>query len=175
MAVTVKQVSRPEVESNVLERTYLLYIVKGLIVTAKNAIYNLIHFKKMAVIQYPEERRAYGPIHRGKHVLLKRDDGTPKCVACMMCATACPADAIEIIAEESPDPAIEKRPKEFVIDGLRCIMCGYCIDACPKEAIEMTDQYEMAEYDRLKLVWTMKDLMERDELLKAGPGYRAVY
>ena len=45
--------------------------------------------------------------------LTKHDDGTEKCVACFMCATACPAECIFIEAEERFDGVDEKRPKEL--------------------------------------------------------------
>ena len=54
-----------------------------------------------------------------------------------MCSTACPARCINIVAEESPDSHIEKRPAVFEIDLLLCVYCGYCVEACPCDAIRM--------------------------------------
>ena len=79
-----------------------------------------------------------------------RDDGKPRCVACYMCATICPAQCIYIEAGEyqtrvgrTPPSLASSRstPPQFVIDELRCIVCGLCVDACPKDAIRM-DTYE---------------------------------
>jgi NADH-quinone oxidoreductase subunit I len=122
------------------ERSYLPEIFRGLGVTLRHLFGNLLGAKKtrhLQTIQYPEEQRVYPPRFRGQHRLLQRDDGTPRCVACYLCATACPAYCIHIVAEESPDHAIEKRPASFEIDLLRCVYCGFCVEACPEDAIRM--------------------------------------
>ena len=135
----VKDVSRPEVGRRKLwVRTYIPAILTGMGVTIRHLVRNLARRSRMPTIENPEVKRDYSPRFRGRHYLKKRPNGDPRCVACYMCATACPADCIFIVAGEHPDPAIEKYPVEFVIDGLRCIYCGYCVDACPEDAIAMT-------------------------------------
>jgi NADH-quinone oxidoreductase subunit I len=88
-------------------------------------------------LQYPEEKAPYPPGYRGLHRLVPREDGNPRCVACYMCATACPAQCIYIEAGEVAGDPIEKYPVKFVIDELRCVVCGFCVEACPKDAIRM--------------------------------------
>jgi NADH-quinone oxidoreductase subunit I len=88
-------------------------------------------------LQYPEEKQPYPPGYRGLHRLVPRVDGQPRCVACYMCATACPAQCIYIEAGEVPGDPVEKYPVKFVIDELRCVVCGFCVEACPKDAIRM--------------------------------------
>jgi NADH-quinone oxidoreductase subunit I len=119
------------------ERIYLYEIGRGMAVTIGHLLDNITHQKRMPTVQYPEEPKPLPARIKGRHRLTLREDGSPKCVACYMCATACPARCIHIVAEESPEPTIEKRPKVFDIDLLRCVFCGYCVEACPEDAIRM--------------------------------------
>jgi NADH-quinone oxidoreductase subunit I len=111
-------------------------------------------------IQYPEEKQPYPPGYRGLHRLVPRADGRPRCVACYMCATICPAQCIYIEAGEHPDDPIEKYPVRFVIDELRCIVCGFCVEACPKDAIRMdTGEHTPPSYERGAQIWDEKRLL----------------
>jgi NADH-quinone oxidoreductase subunit I len=103
----------------------------------------------VVTLQYPEEKQPYPPGYRGLHRLVPREDGRPRCVACYMCATICPAQCIYIEAGELADDPIEKYPVRFVIDELRCVVCGFCVEACPKDAIRMdTGEHAPPSYRR---------------------------
>jgi len=131
------------------ERWYLWEVVRGLWITIRHLVRNILHTAQMPTIQYPEQRHVYSGRFRGRHRLLQREDGSPRCVACFMCSTACPADCIHIVAAEHPDPTIEKYPERFEIDLLRCVYCGLCEEACPCDAIRMdTGIYEIAADSR---------------------------
>jgi NADH-quinone oxidoreductase subunit I len=131
---------REQVEFSAYERSYLPEVIRGLGVTFRHLFQNLFGNRKTRPLQtvlYPEQQRVYPERFRGQHRLLPRADGSPRCVACYMCSTACPAYCIHIIAAESPDPKVEKYPAAFEIDMLRCVFCGLCVEACPEDAIRM--------------------------------------
>jgi NADH-quinone oxidoreductase subunit I len=158
------------------ERLYLPAIFSGLAITARIFAKNmgrwfvwLTYFlrgkgkegpKGAVTIYYPEEmRKDFSPINRGKHILTLRPSGDPQCVACFMCATACPAFCIHIVGGEHPDPAIEKYPVRFDIEMDKCIFCGYCEEACPVDAIRLTPDTHLADYKRERLVYDKEYLM----------------
>ena len=88
-------------------------------------------------IQYPEVKKPIAPRHRSLHRLTRREDGKPRCVACMLCVTVCPSECITVEAAEEEDPEIQKTPARFSIDLTRCSFCGFCVEACPVDAIRM--------------------------------------
>jgi len=157
---------------NFPERLYLAEILRGLWITGKHFFRNfLMHIGRAlgvvkkrrgaVTIQYPEECRPIPAGYRARHRLLRREDGSPKCVACMMCPTICPANCIHIRAAESPDPTIEKYPVEFRINLDRCVMCGFCVEACPVDAIRMdTGVVEMSASDREEFVTVLDFLLD---------------
>ena len=153
------------------ERLYVPQIAKGVGVTVKHFFRNLLGGENQYThtVQYPEEKRRYPDRFRGMHRLTLRDDGTPKCVACYCCATACPAKCIHIVAEEDPRPNVEKRPKEFFIDELRCIFCGMCVEACPKDAIYMdTGIHVPPSYTREELYYDRNFLLANEKRMDEG-------
>ncbi len=142
---------------------YLFDIAKGLFTTLKHVLRNVARPWRMPVVYYPEQKKDLPPATRGRHRLMKRQDGSPRCTACMMCVTNCPADCIHILAGESEDPAIEKFPEKFDIDLLRCVFCGFCVEACPLDAIRMdVPEVAQARYERKEFVWTKKRLLNHD-------------
>ncbi len=148
-------------------------ILIGLWLTFENML-RTIFKREAATIQFPEQKRNISTRYRGVHVLTAREDGTPNCVACYMCATVCPAECIYIEAGERPEKAIEKYPTRFEIDLLRCVYCGFCVDACPEEAIIMSRENDLVGTTREELIMDRDRLMARGKLVEHGAGYRPV-
>lgn len=149
------------------QRVYLLAILQGMLITAKHFFKNLLHPRGIPTINYPEQKRAYSSRFRGLHILTVKDNGDIRCTACMLCATACPADCIHITAGEHPNPTTEKFPVEFNIDMLRCVFCGMCEEACPVDAIRMGPGYELASFDRSDFIYTKADLVRHGKGTKS--------
>ena len=142
-----------------MESLYLPAILKGMMITISHL------FKRPATIRYPEEKREFSTIYRGEHVLKRDEKGAERCTACGLCALACPAEAITMIAaERKPDEKHlyreEKYASMYEINMLRCIYCGLCEDACPKEAIFLTDRIVDAEYMRKDFIYGKDRLVE---------------
>jgi NADH-quinone oxidoreductase subunit I len=165
-------------ELNWREKIYLPEIARGLFVTGyrfwRNLFLHGLHAVGLAkgvraavTVQYPDQVKYYPDNYRGSHRLTLKEDGSVRCTACFLCATACPASCIYIEAGEHPDPRVEKFPLRYEIDTLRCIYCGLCVEACPCDAIRM-DTYvhpKIWGYSRVDFVETKEILMERSRVL----------
>jgi NADH-quinone oxidoreductase subunit I len=159
------------------DQFYLPQVLIGLGTTMKHMLKVLGGTDR--VIQYPEERREdmkpedggmLLQTYRGVHRLNKDEEGRPKCVACFMCSTACPARCIHIEAAESPWDDREKYPQKFDIDELRCIYCGMCEEACPCDAIELTHEYDIVGLTRQEMIFDKSKLLKiYDETVKDEP------
>jgi len=143
------------------EAMYLPAILEGLATTVRHT------FQKKVTQEYPEEKPNLPPNYRGVHRLNRDEQGRVKCVACMLCATACPARCIDIIGDQAPWADRDKYPTKFVIDELRCIYCGMCEEACPVDAIELTSIYDLTGVKRSDLIFDREKLLSiYDETVK---------
>jgi NADH-quinone oxidoreductase subunit I len=128
-------------------------------------------------VQYPEEKTPVYPRFRGRHKLHRFEDtGLEKCVGCSLCAAACPADCIRVVAaENTPENRVsagERYAAVYEINLSRCIFCGYCEIACPFDAITMGHDYELSDYELSDLIFTKEMLLaeplERTPLRNEG-------
>ena len=168
--MAVRVVRRPEL--TFWEKLYVPQILSGLKITFAHFFRNLFlhiahrvgrlkHVRAAATYQYPEELRPLMSRFRSRHRLTRRDDGTPRCVGCMLCETVCPAKCITIVPGEHPDPGVEKYPLRFDIDLGVCVYCGYCVEVCPEDAIRMdTGILDVAAYSREAMQLDIHELMD---------------
>jgi NADH-quinone oxidoreductase chain I len=136
-------------------------IARGMFVVIKNV------FKKKDTVAYPEVRRRPFPRYKGRHILDRHTDGLEKCIGCELCAGACPADAIYVVAAENTPEARfspgERYAQIYQINYLRCIFCGLCVEACPTEALLMTTEYELSASSREAMIY------KKDQLIVDAP------
>ncbi|MCX6270652.1 MAG: NADH-quinone oxidoreductase subunit I [Bacteroidetes bacterium] len=145
-----------------MERAYLPAIFKGLLITIRH------FFSPKVTINYPEVKREFSKIYRGMHVLKRDETGRERCTACGLCAVACPAEAITMVASERKKGEEnlyreEKYATVYEINMLRCIFCGDCEEACPKEAIFLTDRIVPSDFEREPFIYGKDKLLEPTE------------
>jgi NADH-quinone oxidoreductase subunit I len=144
---------------SVLEETAqtLAGIAKGLKVTLSEML------SPAVTEEYPDGPPHFEGRYRGVHVLQRDANGLEKCVACFLCAAACPANCIYIEAAENTErerfSASERYAKVYDIDYNRCIFCGYCVEACPTDAIIHGHGFEIADYNTCALIYRKEQLL----------------
>src|SRR5216684_6615881 len=132
-------------------------IAKGMSVTLKEMM------SPAVTENYPDEPPKLEKRFRGVHELQRDENGLEKCVACFLCAAACPSNCIYIEAAENTDKvrisASERYAKVYNIDYNRCIFCGYCVEACPTDAITHGHEFETASYNTVDLIYRKERLL----------------
>ncbi len=167
--ITTKIIKRKEL--GFWDKTYLPAVGLGLWITSRHFFRNFLiqtlhlfgflkNVRGAVTYQYPEEQRPLSKRTRTRHRLTQREDGSPRCVGCMMCETVCPARCINIVAGEHPDPNIEKYPVSFDLDLGMCVYCGFCVEVCPEDAIRMDTQIlDIAAYSRQDMKLSLQELL----------------
>jgi len=132
-------------------------IAKGMSITFREMLQPTI------TEDYPDGPARLEERYRGAHVLQRDEHGLEKCVACFLCAAACPADCIYIEAAENTQQERisggERYAKVYNIDYNRCIFCGYCVEACPTDAITHGHGFELASYNTSTLIYRKEQML----------------
>lgn len=142
---------------------YIWHVIYGTYTQLRSLVMIFSHaFRKRDTINYPEQQVYLPPRYRGRIVLTRDPDGEERCVACNLCAVACPVGCIALQKAEREDG--RWYPEFFRINFSRCIFCGMCEEACPTTAIQLTPDFELAEFKRQDMVY------EKEDLIISGPG-----
>ncbi len=132
-------------------------IAKGMSITFKEMLQPTI------TEAYPDGPARLEERFRGAHVLQRDENGLEKCVACFLCAAACPVNCIYIEAAENTEEKRfsggERYASVYNIDYNRCIFCGYCVEACPTDAITHGHGFELASYNTSTLVYRKEQML----------------
>jgi NADH-quinone oxidoreductase subunit I len=140
-----------------LRTVFLIDLMEGLRVTFRNQ-----HPKHIVTEQYPRERPKVAERYRGAPRLnTNPENGETLSIACNLCAVACPENLI-VVGSERNEQTRRKELTTFTYDTSRCMFCGLCEDACPVDALELTQDFELATYDRGGQIWDR-------EMLEEGP------
>jgi len=118
-------------------------------------------FSKSVTIHYPYEKLAFAPRYRGIH-----EFEADKCIACDMCAKACPVDCIYI--DKSGARKIDKATGKvdtkggellrYAIDYQKCMFCALCTEPCPTDCIHMGKNHDLSSYSRHEMIVEFAEL-----------------
>jgi NAD(P)H-quinone oxidoreductase subunit I len=115
------------------------YIGQGLSVTFD-------HMRRRPVtVQYPYEKLIPSERYRGR-IHFEFD----KCISCEVCVRVCPIN-LPVVDWVFNKQSKKKELKHYSIDFGVCIFCGNCVEYCPTNCLSMTEEYELATYDRHEL------------------------
>ena len=137
-------------------------VVKGLLITGRHLVVNLfrhtLHYlfrlkwvrKGSVTLLYPEERPSLSQRHRSRHRMMFREDGKPRCVACMLCPTICPSDCLFVEAE---DVEGDRYAVRFQVDllGERDVREAVLKERVPPQAPPPLLESEMDRLEGLRL------------------------
>lgn len=147
-------------------------IAKGMTVTLKEMM------SPTVTENYPDGPPNFQERYRGVHVLQRDEAGLEKCVACFLCAAACPANCIYIEAAENTEKIRMSGGERFAsvynIDYSRCIFCGYCVEACPTDAITHGHEFEIASYNTSNLIYRKEQMLVNIPVNTNPPAVAAV-
>lgn len=126
-------------------------LIKGLKITGKR------FFSKKVTQKYPEVKPALPPRSRGSF-----DFRAGKCIACNLCANACPNRAIKVDFHSNEE-------KKRVLDNYRinlgyCMFCGLCIEACPTNALNSRQDFELAVFEKKDVVFSWEGNTGKKEM-----------
>mgnify|MGYP001239986792 FL=1 len=115
------------------------YLLKGLAVTFDHM------GRRPITVQYPYEKLIPSERYRGR-IHYEFD----KCIACEVCVRVCPIN-LPVVDWVMNKETKKKELRNYSIDFGVCIFCGNCVEYCPTNCLSMTEEYELAAFDRHSL------------------------
>jgi NADH-quinone oxidoreductase subunit I len=160
-----------------LKRFFMVDLLRGLGVTLKFNVGALtdrdsVAGKGIYTEQYPKVRPDVAPrFHGAPRLNMDPETHDTLCIACNLCALACPEDCIDVIPMDvevvvAGKPRRKKVLDEFIFDTSRCMFCALCQEACPTYCLELTQDFELATYSRAGFVWNREMLEQGRETVK---------
>lgn len=160
-----------------LKRFFMADMFKGMLLTLK---YNVGALRDRDAVkgygiyteQYPSVRAQVAPrFHGAPRLNMDPETHESLCIACNLCALACPEDCIDVIPMDievmvAGKPRKKKVLDEFIFDTSRCMFCALCQEACPTACLELTQEFELATYSRAGFVWNREMLEQGRESRK---------
>ncbi|MCQ2559140.1 MAG: 4Fe-4S binding protein [Clostridia bacterium] len=97
-------------------------------------------FRKKVTVQYPDETLEMFPRYHGRFQF-----DSNKCIACSLCANACPNKVIKIGKAKLGKKQIMI---SYTMNIEYCLFCGLCVESCPKGALSFSNVINMNQYFR---------------------------
>jgi NADH-quinone oxidoreductase subunit I len=137
---------------------YAVAIVRGVWSLVRGLKVTFVEFFTRKTTEcYPENRATLVMFDRFRGTLTMPPDeaGNSRCIACGLCATACPNGTLRVESEIVADPETGKRQKRLLTYEYNlgsCMFCQLCVNVCPTRAICFDTAFEHAVFTRNKLV-----------------------
>jgi NAD(P)H-quinone oxidoreductase subunit I len=104
--------------------------------------------------EYPFGKKVVTTRFRGK-----LDIDPVKCTGCSVCEIVCPASVIHMVPIGKKKVGTrEVEVKRPIFDLYTCISCGQCVEDCKFGALTLTNDFELATFNKESLV--MKKALE---------------
>ena len=138
------------------------YLLDGFSVT-------LSHMGRRPVtVQYPYEKLIPSERYRGR-IHYEFD----KCIACEVCVRVCPIN-LPVVDWVMNKQTKKKELRNYSIDFGACIFCGNCVEYCPTNCLSMTEEYELATFDRHQLNYDNVALGRLPTNVTSNPNVRSL-
>ncbi|MCL6447223.1 MAG: 4Fe-4S binding protein [Armatimonadetes bacterium] len=118
-------------------------LIKGLQITWREML------AQKVTVQYPDEQIPLPDRYHGRFEL-----DADKCIACMLCANACPNKVIQI---ERTRVGKKQYLTKYVMRIEYCMFCGLCVESCNQDALRFSKVFNMNQYFRSRVRLTLAD------------------